>query len=95
LFSFHFISFHFIELELELDNNNNDTYVYVVDVSCFRLERERNEVFSTDLLEEEICCAGVAITSEDFDKAISHLQSQQHSFKFGAPKVTLETTKSK
>jgi hypothetical protein len=23
------------------------------------------------------------------------LQSQQHSFKFGAPKVTLETTKSK
>jgi SpoVK/Ycf46/Vps4 family AAA+-type ATPase len=41
---------------------------------------------SSHLIEEEICCAGVAIALEDFDKAISQLQSQ-HFVAFSAPKI--------
>jgi hypothetical protein len=52
--------------------------------------RLKDKLSSSQFIEEEICCAGVAITLDDFDKAISQFQTQ-HSFAFGAPKVNKQT----
>ena len=57
-----------------------------LDSSLTASEKDEDELLALQRLEEEITAAGVAITLEDFDKALLLLQGSASS-KLGAPKI--------